>query len=212
MEVAQHVGPRRGGWSVTPLALGLLLIVGLVASSSTIPGGSPRPTASAGLRGASLEPSGNCSTNGLARLAIDPPTARVLPLANDVFWASATNACGSPVGPGVAYTWSLSSIELGALNTTTGPTVAYSACLAPMDGALHLRASDGPVTLFSNSTVSVTGQGSAGSSPAPAGSSNSSGGTENPTVHLSATEGALAVAAIFALAGVVLAFGLRKRP
>ena len=194
------------------LALFLLLSAVVVAAGGLTREGVAHAAAAPTLGAVHSASAGNCSSSDLARITIDPANVHVLPLSVEVFSAEAVNACGAPVGPGAVYSWSLSSVELGSLNTTTGSTVAYTACLASMAGVLHLRTAMGPVTLFTNSSVSVAGQGVAGSSPTSSGSSNPAGGSGDPSIHLSTTEGIVVVAGIFALAGVVLALGLRKRP
>jgi len=90
-----------------------------------------------------------------------------------MFTADAEGACGTPLTQGVSFSWWLSSPSLGLLNSSDGPLVAYSACLAPMGGVLHVEAKSGGISLFANSSITVTLQNPGWQDP----SSNSSAGT-----------------------------------
>jgi len=138
--------------------LALVLIVGtLIAAGS---GGAIHETlraekASSDLTSA-LGSTQQCSSAQLVALVVTPPQADVLPLTGHEFNATAENGCGNPLTQNVSISWWLSSDALGSLNATSGPVIAYTACLAPMAGVLHVRATSGSVSLYNNSSIAVS--------------------------------------------------------
>jgi hypothetical protein len=195
------------------LLLGLLVVlvpVGVIASVGPAFGegagtmhGLPSPVPALG---PDHSPDGqNCSNSVLASVAVTPNKVTVLPLAVQSFSALAESACGSPLTQNTTFSWRLSSVELGALNATAGAIVAYSACVAPMDGVLHLEATAAGVTVYANSSIAV----SAGTPPPPNTPSGPSGtgGPATPPNNLGLGIGIMA--ACFVTAGGVVIVGRR---
>ncbi len=162
-----------GGWHAGACALllvvGILVLVGALGSHADLPGRG-LTTPHLALHGGS--PS-DCSGGALAHLATYPAAVNISPLEDQMFTAAAESACGTPLTQGVSFSWWLSSPSLGLLNSSNGPLVAYTACLAPMGGILHVEAKSGGVTLQANSSITVTLQNPGWQDP----SSNSSAGT-----------------------------------
>ena len=96
----------------------------------------------------------------------------------------------------MSFSWSLSSLSLGTLNASGGQTIAYTACVAPMDGALHLEATSDGVTLYANASISVSDQVPFSQNTSPQGAPWAAAGV---------------VGASFALAAAVLYAGRRRR-
>lgn len=65
------------------------------------------------------------SPGPIARVAVTPPSAVLLPFANQSFTASAFDPWDNPV-PGAAFTWIVTN-GVGTLNTSAGPTVTLTA-------------------------------------------------------------------------------------
>ncbi|MGA8603881.1 MAG: hypothetical protein WB788_02285 [Thermoplasmata archaeon] len=195
----------------------ILVVVGLIALlivlapfalpglSRPAQGTSERPGALATDRVASHSTPQNCSETLLATLTATPAKVAATPLEVLMFSAVAKNACGAPLASGTNFSWWLSSVALGTLNSSAGSTVAYTACIAPMGGVLHVKASSGAVTLFANSSISVSAQASSGSSPPSPSGGGASGG---PTVSW---VGLGVMAALLGAAAAVLLAGRRKR-
>ena len=152
----------------------------------------------------------NCSQTVLAGLTATPAKVGATPLEVLLFTAVATNACGAPLAQDAVFAWWLSSVSLGTLNSSVGRTVAYTACLAPMGGILHLKATSGTVTLYSNSSISVSAQSSSGpDSPVPLGGfPGEAGSASGPGVSWA---GVGIMAALLVGAGLVLVAGRRNR-
>ena len=127
-----------------------------VGSMQSRPWDGSAPTSLSG----TSRPSANCSDGGLASLSVTPRAIRLLPLDVQWFSAVAENSCSVSLTHNVTFSWWLSSVSLGTLNGTGGGAVAYTACVAPMSGVLHLKAVSNQVTLFANATISVTGHAS----------------------------------------------------
>jgi len=113
----------------------------------------------------------SCSQSAFARLSVTPASVAALPLQNQIFAATAENACGDTLAQPVSFSWSLSSLSLGTLNASGGSTIAYTACVAPMNGVLHVEATSGGVTLYANASISVADHApfAQNTSPAPQG-------------------------------------------
>ncbi len=112
----------------------------------------------------------SCSASGLATLSVTPAKTSVLPLEVRTFTATPADSCGNPLSGNASFKWWLSNVELGTLGATSGATVSYSACVAPMSGILHVRATVGGVTRYANSSISVSGEPSPSSGSPPTGS------------------------------------------
>jgi hypothetical protein len=152
----------------------------------------------------------NCSGTGLADLTATPAKVAATPLEVLLFTAVAETACGASPTPATSFSWWLSSVSLGTLNSSAGRTVAYTACIAPMGGVLHLKATSGAVTLYANSSISVSAQSSSGSSP-PSSPSGFPGGVGASNGSSISWVGVGIIAALLAAAGAVLFAGRRKR-
>lgn len=148
-------------------------------------------------------PSG-CTPAVMTGLTVAPATVEVLPLEDQVFLASTMSSCGSSMTQNTSFTWWLSSGSLGALNSSAGSRIAYAACFAPMGGVLHVKATSGSVTLFANSSITVSGQQPSGQSPDP----NPTAGAPIPSPGV--PWAAIAMVTLVLLAGAVLVVGLRK--
>jgi len=147
----------------------------------------------------------------LARFTIDPAVVNISPLQGQRFTATAESTCGTPLTSKTTFSWWLSSPSLGLLNSSDGPAVAYTACLAPMGGLLHAEATSGGVTLYSNSTIAVTLQNPGWQDP----SSNSSSGALEGSGASGPAEtqreaAALLVGLLVAGAVAVVLYGRRK--
>jgi hypothetical protein len=153
----------------------------------------------------------NCSRTALASLTTAPASAAVLPLENQLFIATAESACGTPPAQATSFFWWLSSPSLGTLNASGGATIAYTACVAPMDGVLHVRATSGGITRYANSSISVSGQSSSGTNPPPGAPSGSPSGGGLSIPRGNPWAGLGIMVAFVAMAGLVLYFGHRKR-
>jgi hypothetical protein len=194
-------------------AVGLFAVVflvafGLVASgiAAEFPREVSTPTLLRELRPAAAPE--NCSAATLTNLSTTPARVQATPLAVEWFTATASNACGAPVTGNVTYSWWLSSVSLGTLSSSVGTTTAYTACVAPMDGTLHLKATSAGVTRYANASISVSTR-SSGSNPPPSsggtlGAPPAPGGAAIPWWGIGAT------VALFGGAAVVLVVGLRK--
>ncbi len=152
----------------------------------------------------------NCSETVLADLSATPAKVAVTPLEVLMFAAAAENACGTPLTQNLSFSWWLSSVSLGTLNSSAGRTVAYTACVAPMGGVLHLKATAGAVTLYANSSISVSAQSSSGSSP-PSSSSGFPGGVGSSNAPTISWAGVGIMATLLVAAAAVLLAGRRKR-
>jgi len=153
----------------------------------------------------------NCSQPRIAYLVVAPLSANVSPLENQMFSASALDSCGGPMAEAVSFSWWLSSPSLGLLNSSEGPAVAYSACLAPMSGILHVEASSGGITVFANSTIAVTLQNPGWQDPSQGSTSGTAGGGELSGL----SEGqryalGVAIPLLAATAAAVVLYGRRK--
>jgi len=185
------------------VALAGLVALGLVLGAFAPPGlvgprSGPEQSSSSNL--GSLGPQSipqNCSGTALADLSATPAKVAATPLEVLMFTAVAENACGAPLTQATSFSWWLSSVSLGTLNSSAGKIVAYTACIAPMGGVLHLKATSGAVTLYANSSISVSAQSSSGS-----------GSPSSPGVSWA---GVGIMAALLVAAGVVLLAGRRKR-
>lgn len=156
-------------------------------------------------------PAGNCSGTALAHLAITPVQVAATPLQVLMFSATSENVCGTPLTPPAGFSWWLSSVSLGTLNSSTGSIVAYTACIAPMGGVLHVKASSGAVTLYANSTITVSASSSSGPSPSPSTPGGFPGGVTPSSAATISWSGLAIMVALFAAALAVLMVGLRKR-
>jgi hypothetical protein len=194
------------------LAALVVLVVCLLVGGATFIGARGGSGASGLPSVRASEIPGNCSDTELAHLALSPASVAVLPLKVEIFSVAAENGCGTPLAVATSFAWWLSSISVGALNATTGASVAYTACVAPMGGVLHVKAMSGEVTLFANASITVSGQGSSGGSPAPGapGGSLGSGGASSPA--LTRTEGIALISGCFLGAALILYLGRRNRP
>ena len=150
-----------------------------------------------------------CSTAALASFAVTPAVAYVPPLETQVFTATAMSACGTPLTQNTTFRWWLSSASLGSLSSGSGTSIVYDACVAPMDGVLHVRASSGAVTLFADSSISVSGQQTSGPSPGSSPSTGSSGtGAESNSAGI--RWAATGMVTFLLLAGAALLIGRWK--
>jgi len=149
----------------------------------------------------------NCSNTVLANVTSSPAKVAVTPLEAQTFSATVDSACGTPLLGNVSITWWLSSASLGALSSSYGTTTAYTACLATMDGTLHVKAAWEGVTRYANSSISVAGYSSSGQSPPP--SFSNGAGSSSP---VAVPWGALVImVALLGGATIVLVVGRRKR-
>lgn len=211
-----ELGPNRDRPHRHAVPAACLLVLALILGANLlgIPiGAAPGPPRSSAM---SLERIGgqptslNCSGSGLASLTVTPASVAVLPLQVQVFTATADDACGTPLGQNVTISWWLSSVSLGTLNSSAGVKVAYTACVAPMSGVLHARATAGAVTLWTNASISVSSHSSSGSGPPPS-SSNGSLSGDGPSPGQGVPWGGIGIMAALLLgAGVVLFIGRRK--
>jgi hypothetical protein len=186
---------RHAGACALLLAVGLLLLSVASGSWTDFRGSGPNPGS---ITSQETHPS-DCSGVALAHLATYPAAVNISPLQDQMFTADAESACGTPITQGVSFSWWLSSDSLGLLNSSNGPLVAYSACLAPMAGILHVEAKSSGISLFANSSITVTLQNPGWQDP----SSNSSAGT----LGGSGSTGAAGAREVAAVAVIVLLGG-----
>jgi hypothetical protein len=199
-------GPRlRGG-----VVLGVMVLLLLLPAATTGPGAggtANNPMATSRTHGSSV----GCSEGPEVKLNVSPGFANVSPLEAQVFTATALDACGSPLGGLATYEWWLSTPALGLLNASGGSSVAYTACLAPMDGVLRVRATVGETTAFANATIAVTLQNPgwevSPSNPSAGGSSNAASGG-SPGVRVAWGVG---VAVLATIGLVFFAYARRRR-
>jgi hypothetical protein len=202
---------RPFGMGLALLVLMALLICGSLAPSSAT--GRARDSTPQNLYfsgGAIRELGSKCSGSGLPVLAIHPGNVNVSPLQDQVFWATVSNGCGSSTGEATVFSWWLTPTYLGVLNSTAGAAVAYSACLAPMSGTLHVTATTGGQTLYANSSVAVTLQ-NPGWENTGADASNGSGSVAgNSRLTPVTQEAAVIGVSLLVLVGVVALIYARK--
>jgi hypothetical protein len=191
------------------LALGTLTLI--EGTSAGYGPGSSRATAS-GLASRLAVPL-TCSEARLSHLFTTPASANVSPLEDQKFTVTALNACGTPLAQMPAFSWWLSSPSLGLLNSSSGPDVAYTACLAPMDGILHVAATSGGLTFYANSSITVSLQNPGSESSGTGASNGSTGGSGAPgPAALPRDLLELGVVGLGIGGVVVLLYGSRKRP
>lgn len=147
----------------------------------------------------------------MADLKVNPAKVAATPLEVLLFNAATENGCGVPFTQGVTFSWWLSSVSLGALNSSTGSSVAYTACVAPMGGVLHVKAALGLTTLYANSTISVSAQASSGQSPPPTSGGGLPTGVAPSSTTADSWVGVGIMVALFAGAAAVLIAGRTKR-
>ena len=201
---------RRGPHTARRLALPIL--VTLLFGVSMAPGGDNGRSVTITFAPAFL-PAGpqNCSDNVLENVTSSPAKVAVTPLEAQTFSAVADSACGTPLVGNVSIVWWLSSASLGTLSASHGTTTAYTACLAPMDGTLHVKATWGGLTRYANSSISVAGRSGSGPKPPPSSSDAGSGGAGSPS-PVGVPWGALAImVALLGGAAIVLILGRRKQ-
>jgi len=215
LHAAGAVQPRSRGKDVraprarSPLHrfLGLTVVALLFGNAVVVTTGTTAPHrvgwATFGDRFASANAS-NCSATALASLSTSPAKFTASPLATRMVTAIAVSPCGGRLTVGVTYAWWLSSVSLGTLNNTNGASTVYTACIAPMDGTLHVKATNSGITLYANSSIAVSAQASAGSG-APSSPVGQSGGTTLPWAGIGVASVLLGGAV------VVLMVGLRKK-
>ena len=156
-------------------AVVLVICLGMILSTSgagprgpvvTAAGSGRTSLISTGLRGVERA-AGNCSTLSLSSVRVSPQSVSVSASATQTFTATALSACGTTLTNTTHFSWRLSSSSVGSLGSTVGASVVYTACLAPMDGVLHLVGTYNGTSLTANATIKIAGGGSDGFSGAP---------------------------------------------
>jgi len=98
-----------------------------------------------------------CFNASLGSILVSPRLASVSASGSQTFTANALSTCGTDITNLTHFWWRLSSTTVGSLGSDTGPTVVYTACVAPMDGVLHLVGILGNVNLSVNATIRIGG-------------------------------------------------------
>jgi len=166
-------GARWRRWELPAAAIMALAVAALLV----VPGA---PTCLArGSRSIELA-TASCSNGTLASVRVTPDVVSVGASSSQSFSASAWSACGTILTNLTDFTWKLSSTSVGSLAADQGTTVVYTACVAPMDGVLHLSASYNGTVRSANATIRIAGGGigappvSSGALPGAPGNSASS--------------------------------------
>ncbi|MFZ0699808.1 MAG: hypothetical protein WAN74_06445 [Thermoplasmata archaeon] len=194
------------GFLVALLVVGAFVLCAEVGTTQGVPRSGGTPFGGEFAAGVSS----NCSGTVLARLNATPTQADVIPLGVQMFTATTESACGTPLTQSTSFAWSLSSIALGTLNSSVGATIAYSACVAPMGGALEVKATSGGVTLYANSSISVTVQSSSTQNSTSSPPGEPLGGSQSSNLRGDLWAGLGIMAASLVAAAVILHFGRRN--
>ncbi len=200
--------------AVAGVALALVLVTGLSGLSSAARSSPPIESSPAPSTLLSQTPGARspqtCQGNVLTQIVSSPPSANVSPLEDQEFVVSALNGCGTPLTQPASFSWWLSSPSLGLLNSSDASTVAYTACLAPMSGVLHVAVTSGGITLYANSSIAVTLQNPGWESSGSGASSGDPGGAGSSTaiVHETLELGVV----LLAVGGVALLLHGRRKP
>lgn len=114
----------------------------------------------------------DCSALMLGTVRVSPESVAVGASSVLTFTATAFSTCGTNLTNVTHFSWRLSSSSVGSLGPDEGASVVYAACIAPMDGVLHLQGVYNGTTLTANATIKIAGGGDAppGAPAAPAGS------------------------------------------
>lgn len=174
---ARRVHPSEGVPSRTRLILALLVVgVIVVASLAVFDGMSETfvharaPPVAPRAAVANDRPEANCTDAVLQSVIVSPANISVKGLGTQVFNATAVSSCGSSMTESAVLSWALSASDLGTLNTTTGASVTYTACLAPMGGTLRVTGTFEGVSVTSRAAIDVwhasTPSTSSGNTPA----------------------------------------------
>ncbi|MGP8075316.1 MAG: hypothetical protein ACLP8Y_01035 [Thermoplasmata archaeon] len=198
------------GW-VVGVSVVLLVLAALLLTIEVAPAwGSERSVSTVNAPVSLIAAPENCSSTVLASLTATPANISVTPLEVQTFSATADSACGTPLVQNVNVSWWLSSASLGTLSSSSGPTTAYTACLALMGGFLHLKATSGGITRYANSSISVSLHSTPGQDPPPGSSDGASGGAGSSS-PVAVPWGALAIMiALLGGAAIVLVIGRRR--
>ena len=201
---ARDASPNHGGpsWRIlvpVVIVVGLVAVVSLAAfagMSATFVHTHALP-ATAHMAVTEPRPDANCTDPVLRSIVVSPANISVKGLGTQVFNATAVSSCGSPMTEGLVVSWALSASDLGTLNATTGTSVTYTACLAPMGGSLRVTGILAGVIVSSRAIINVwhspdssTSSGSSPPGPAP----------DPPWVHVAT----LLVSPALAAAGVAV--------
>ena len=149
-----------------------------------------------------------CSNGSLQSIVVTPQIVTVSASGSQTFSARGVSNCGTNVTGLMHFSWRLSSVTVGSLASSSGPTVVYTACVAPMDGILRLVGSLGSVNLTANATIRIGG-GSFGNVPGTPAAPVLGNASTNPLSR----EAGLALVGTLLLGGIlVLVWGLRSGP
>jgi len=165
-------------------ALALVLCMGLGASVGGSCLGSPANAEGVPIH--SGEPSHpslgnsveNCTPVWLGSVRVSPQTVSVGPSATQTFTGIALSTCGASLTNLTHFSWHLSSSSVGSLGSASGTSVVYTACIAPMEGVLHLVGTFNGTNLTANATIKIAG-GSGGGAIGFPGQSSENGGSNS---------------------------------
>jgi hypothetical protein len=149
-----------------------------------------------------------CSGDLLGSILVSPEVATVSGSASRTFSAEAISTCGFNITNITHFSWRLSSTSVGSLGSTTGSVVIYTACVAPMDGVLHLTGYRGNVTLNVSASIRIGG-GTFGSTPGDPGAPALPNDSPSP---LSREIGLLLVGVLLTGGALLILWGWRSRP
>ena len=149
-----------------------------------------------------------CSNTSLGSILVSPLVATVSASASQTFTARSLSTCGTDLTNLTNFSWRLSSASVGTLGSSSGPTVVYTACVAPMDGVLHVVGILGSAYRSVNATIRIGG-GAFGDLPGTPAAPIVGNASSSP---LSRQVGVVLVGVLL-LGGVfVILWGMRSRP
>jgi len=151
---------------------------------------------------------GNCSVSSIGLVSVTPQSVSVGGSARETFTATALSNCGTVLTNSTQFSWRLSSSSVGSLGSDSGPSVVYTACLAPMDGVLHVEGAYNGTSRTANATIKIAGAGGGAFPGAPVVTAGN--GSES---LWSGTDVGLALMGLLIVGGIaVFLWGQRKEP
>jgi len=124
---------------------------------------------------------GSCTgttTPTLSYVAISPTSPSVAITGTQVF--TVTPTCTATCPPGITYAWNLTSSALGALNTTSGASVTFTAGSTVMTGGIFVNATLNGITAGTSTVMAIT--------PPPGTLTSVSVSPTTPTVNVGGTK------------------------
>ncbi|HYA70661.1 MAG TPA: phosphate ABC transporter substrate-binding protein PstS [Thermoplasmata archaeon] len=132
-----------------------ILVIGIAIAVIVILAALLGPLLASALSGSGGGASGKCAGCTPAHVSIAPPSATLAYGGHQVFTASAINQTGATITTEISFSWSLSATALGTLNTTSGPTVDFTAASANASGNLSVTATGNSVSVSASAPIVV---------------------------------------------------------